>query len=772
MLTAKQAQAAEDRQMRMAGLQASLTQAGADEAATRDEELARLRKKESVTSAEMYNIYNPEGELVDVLDFSDTKGADFKTWTAYKAKNKGAKAEKVPSTSTAQPVYTNFTANNPYDNVVAGQQVRMTDDDRKRIEKLKNVTFSPGSTKFETFFKVNKDGSVETPIQVAEGLVPLNKANLEAKGWSMDRKQYDTAVTRLDAVAASAGEFKTKVLYRTVTGSDGKTVYERKEVAARTPTEIAAAMALVNAGGDVENGISNWSTDETGINAWYDQQKSIANLFRTREGEFTDISLDKDVVVNGVTFKAGIRSVDQNQLIAITNKFPNSVTRDFVSAKDTFLKTGFTPEGLNKLSVEDREYVQGLPRLTNAARDEKYLSKFGLTFQQFEELLPWQKEQKLGLEVPSVNYVNVVDPNDPAETIQTIDVSIPTNRQLVANLLEQGFVETKTFTVPVAEKTTGFVTQRNITVDGQQIGANTFVELNPTQVEKLSPDDIRRPLNGVPKTLLKNSGETQIVSYIGGNFYGPDGKAINLNSPAYQEALILGENNVFESAKLAQKQAVARQQRVAFDKQLYTNLYGSEALAAQTAAMQEKGLPVFEVNSNLAAEVIDIAEAIRIGTGPYAAIKTFFNKTAGFTPESWGWRDLFADEATARNWVDIANVSVRVALAASPRLAEGEQIRLGKGLMDGTTFLANPQTELAKAVALKKRLAMEFRQNLSILENSSNKTLRQKAEEQNYAIEMFNSLLGGVPINGFVDDKALKEANRRIGVAKKTILKD
>ena len=76
---------------------------------------------------------------------------------------------------------------------------------------------------------------------------------------------------------------------------------------------------------------------------------------------------------------------------------------------------------------------------------------------------------------------------------------------------------------------------------------------------------------------------------------------------------------------------------------------------------------------NVAASTIDIADQILKGTGPYAKLKTFANSVGAILPESFGWSDMFQDEATASNWVDILNISIRVALASSPRLAEAEQ---------------------------------------------------------------------------------------------------
>ena len=646
---------------------------------------------------------------------------------------------------------------------------------QKDKEKRQEIIWDRQQAELEKLAVLAFNRSNDAKISAVEKKVASDlQVALEEEARQIERERREAART-----------FKTQMLTRRYQAADGTVSYEQVEMPLGTAERTQAVFDLLEA--EAEVGYSKWGTDKAAVEAWREQQVSIANLFRQREGEFTEVKLTEPVKVNGRQYSAGIQQINKNDFMAIQKRYPKVLTKDYVSTRDIYQKTGFTPAELLELTEDQLKYVRGLPSFTDADRERAYIQKFGMGFEEFDALLPWQKEQKLGLAVPAVNYINLVNPNDSTD-IRTIDVSIPTNRAIVQELItKERFVETGQFSIPVTEKTTGFVTQRAITVEGTEVPANTFVELNPTQVAALSPDAIRRPLQGAPKTLLKDrkTGDTEIVTLIGGNFYDAAGKPINLASSEYADAVLLSDNGAYEEALTAKKRAAAVQQRDAFQRAMYRE-YFNVNLTNLTEAMiadREKGNPGVANSSfaelrggqgpismgNVAASTIDIADQILKGTGPYAKLKTFANSVGAILPENFGWSDMFQEEATASNWVDVLNISIRVALASSPRLAEAEQARLGRGLPDSQKFLANPRTELAKAVALRTRLNMEYEQNLNIIAEDPNSTLAKKAREQNHAIGMYNSLLGGIPLRGYVDDAEVNALNKKLGISTKKI---
>ena len=645
---------------------------------------------------------------------------------------------------------------------------------QKDKEKRQEIIWDRQQVELEKLAVLAFNRSNDAKISAVEQKVASDlQVALEEEARKIKQEQREAART-----------FEIQILTRRYQAADGTVFYEQVEMPLGTAERVTAAFDLIQA--DAEVGYSKWGTDPAAVEAWREQQVSIENLFRQREGEFTEVKLTEPVKVNGRQYSAGIQQINKNDFMAIQKRYPKVLTKDYVSTRDIYQKTGFTPAELLELTEDQLKYVRGLPSFTDADRERAYIQKFGMGFKEFDALLPWQKEQKLGLEVPAVNYINLANPKDDKD-IRTFDVSIPTNRAIVEELItKHNFVETGQFSTPVTEKTTGFVTQKAITVDGEEILANTFVELNPTQVAALSPDAIRRPLQGAPKTLLKDrsTGDTEIVRLIGGNFYDAAGKPINLASPEYANAALLSDNGAYEEALTAKKRATAMQQLDAFQRAMYKEYFNVNLTNLTEAMIADREKNPGVANSsfaelrggqgpismgNVAASTIDIADQILKGTGPYAKLKTFANSVGAILPENFGWSDMFQEEATASNWVDVLNISIRVALASSPRLAEAEQARLGRGLPDSQKFLANPRTELAKAVALRTRLNMEYEQNLNMIAEDPNSILAKKAREQNHAIGMYNSLLGGIPLRGYVDDAEVNALNEKLGISTKKI---
>ena len=112
---------------------------------------------------------------------------------------------------------------------------------------------------------------------------------------------------------------------------------------------------------------------------------------------------------------------------------------------------------------------------------------------------------------------------------------------------------------------------------------------------------------------------------------------------------------------------------------------------------------------------------------------------------------LAADEVEAGNFIDAVNVLGRVALANSPRFAEAEQQRLANLFPSTDFFLTNPENAVRKLAGLKRLMQQEYRNNLDALSRSSNASIRQQAEQQNYAIEGVLTMLETIPVS-FVSD--------------------
>ena len=108
----------------------------------------------------------------------------------------------------------------------------------------------------------------------------------------------------------------------------------------------------------------------------------------------------------------------------------------------------------------------------------------------------------------------------------------------------------------------------------------------------------------------------------------------------------------------------------------------------------------------------DLARDIRNGTG-------FFNKLkvlAGTGVSMFGG-NLWKNNIDANSAVRAISLSLRMAAANSPRLAEGEQVRLAKIMADADRWFTSGDIELSKARVLKRNIQEEYVYVLGQLKN-------------------------------------------------------
>ena len=177
---------------------------------------------------------------------------------------------------------------------------------------------------------------------------------------------------------------------------------------------------------------------------------------------------------------------------------------------------------------------------------------------------------------------------------------------------------------------------------------------------------------------------------------------------------------------------------------------------------RKDGSTFIEGSDRQAALVVNMVDKIMKGTGPYSNLKVAFNKAMSLTPDSWGWNQIFLKEVDAQNWITVLNVTGRVALSSSPRLAEAEQARLGALVPSTEEFFANPRAALAKTMVLKTKLKQELEANLDTLRSSSDKMIKREAKRQNASIKTFLALLQDVPEYGYISDEKVDELKERI----------
>jgi hypothetical protein len=264
--------------------------------------------------------------------------------------------------------------------------------------------------------------------------------------------------------------------------------------------------------------------------------------------------------------------------------------------------------------------------------------------------------------------------------------------------------------------------------------------------------------------MILKTGENIIVKKVGDKLYDKTGAEINLNTDAYEGAVLVSKDKAFAEAKIAGSMAAAKEQLRLMDQQegdneVYRVVSGESGLGmgAQDTILE------MPTNTATAERTFDALKAARDGVGFYPKIKQVLSESIGGVIPAF--EDFGATEVEAGNFIDALNVLGRVALASSPRFAEGEQQRLANLFPSTDRFLANPENAVRRLVGLKRLMQQEKKNNLKVLAVETDPTIRRQHKNQNYAIDGVLKLLEAIPNRGFVAEGAfrntLEEIQRR-----------
>lgn len=274
----------------------------------------------------------------------------------------------------------------------------------------------------------------------------------------------------------------------------------------------------------------------------------------------------------------------------------------------------------------------------------------------------------------------------------------------------------------------------------------------------------RTPLTGTFDNMILKTGENIIVKKVGETLYDTNGDVIDLSTDRYQGAVLTSRERAFTEAKLAGGMAAAAAELRIMQQEEGDNEVSSVISGGSGLGMGPQGTILgMETSPATASRTFDALKAARDGVGFYPKIKQVLSETVGGVIPAF--EDFGATEVEAGNFIDALNVLGRVALASSPRFAEGEQQRLANLFPSTDNFLANPANAVRRLVGLKRLMQQEKKNNLQILANETDTSIRRQAKNQNYAIDGVLKLLEAIPDRGFVDEGAfqstLEEINRR-----------
>ena len=263
----------------------------------------------------------------------------------------------------------------------------------------------------------------------------------------------------------------------------------------------------------------------------------------------------------------------------------------------------------------------------------------------------------------------------------------------------------------------------------------------------------RTPKTGTFENMILANGKSVIVKKVGSTLYDTTGEIIDLASDTYKDAVIVSKDTAFTASKTATKQARARAEidrldRAEGDDRLSGQLRGQDDVINQRVEALGGSL-----SPDIEAVSFDALRNARKGVGFYNKIKQSLSEFGGALVPAF--ENAFADEVEAGNFIDTVNVLGRVALANSPRYAEGEQTRLANLFPDTQRLLANPENAVRKLIGLKRVMRFEYRQNLNVLAESTDSVLIRQAEQSNYAIQSVLKMLETIPDRGVLDDASV-----------------
>ena len=379
------------------------------------------------------------------------------------------------------------------------------------------------------------------------------------------------------------------------------------------------------------------------------------------------------------------------ELAGLTSQFGLDVIEEYqtpTSDRDFFMKFGMDQASFNKLDEPTRQYLQGLPILTNV----DYFKKFGMSKQDFMLLSPLDKQRMIGY-APEYRFdkvdngktidiirTNIHDPDAKGISIFSDDIVGKPNLFRVTMMNDDGTMTPSVVDIstPEGKKTMALVNEMNSQQQGSAIMQKIGTESNQVSAF-LVPDS--KPGGGAALRMSFDGGQTYI---------GDDGKPRLL--PA--EVVPVGDTVAYEAYKREKVRADARKFLSANDTALEAGI-NADGSGFEAITTQDKKL------------VKDVLAEVRAGTGTWSSVFAGVNAVVGGTLAPETFSELFKETEEGRQFTKLVYVLGRSALASSPRFAVTDLEVTGQLFPNPDTFFANPVSEANKIVSLVEALNQE-----------------------------------------------------------------
>lgn len=450
------------------------------------------------------------------------------------------------------------------------------------------------------------------------------------------------------------------------------------------------------------------------------------------------------IYLNGRFYEQGTApflTQDQAAEIFDSNATALEDMSNIISEKDRFNKLGWTDEEMKSLTEEQRNFVRGLPTIT----DEDYFRKFGMTKDAFFALPKNQQAIQLGL-APQYEFREF----DDGETVKVQVYDKSTGTMVNENLYSADKKSTATpklMKVSYKDSKNKFI---ETVVDTNTREGQALIR-KANQMNALKPDSASMEYLGTEVRTTKGMYVRDVEGLDDGVYLSYDGgRTIVLENGDVR----VTPGNAFPVNDTITWQVHSDAKRIGQAKAALARLDEKFAARLQVPVLDKNGKETFDSNGQPIMKQINREDILAVknglqaaknGTGFWSNVFAAIDAVAGgvLAPETFA--DLFAETQESRQAVRLIRILGRSALATSPRFAVSELETVQELFPNEATFFANPESEAKKLVGLYTALEdEEYRLNNLLSTPGLDSAVASQSKQKIYEINRLKDILGPV----------------------------
>ena len=762
LLAAKQAQAAEDRQMRMAGLEGALGQSQADDASERAMALALAKVKPG--DAKYQRLVGQNGENLGTFNVGTPDGAarlDAAIKSNPDADLYNIGTEPADSrTSDLRIVVSKDGKEQTFDLNTAEGLKNFNKASKKDGAKVYNVGTAPTDTGFKTitiYDPANPTVAITKPTNTAKDRELVN--GLLAKGYTTDDKIAAAAISEEFTIKKEDREVQRDIAAEERDLATTIAAENRLKITTISKEERAVLTAIASEGRATERLIT--TEDRLLTTTLGSEERRLATLEAKearddlaaikRENRAIQAQIDAEVRKLETTIAQEDRAVDREKVVYGRNRADELAD--------------IAAQIASTIAQEER----ALGRTLNAEERDQTTFEVRRSIIQENDLERLATAQGLRdtSQINAEDRAAIVAQN---EFVRDQSAQIAKENRAVANRdtielreMDGELVRVDTLTgnteVIFGEPTIPDPSMAQVTLpNADGVPVTTVIDITSPQgkalIEKVNAANAAAPGSAsyqkVPTAsttvqgyLIYNEDKTVkgvYTSYDGKTYIDDDGNAQIITGGSHP----VNDTIAYDVAKNEKLVSGARAQLQALDSEIIS----------QMTTFDKDGNPI-ALNKTQQAEVRDAFAAARKGTGFWSKIYAGIDAVAGGIAPGL-FSDLFKDTTDARQFVKMVRVLGRSALASSPRFAMGD-LNAVQGLFpDEQALLRSPSTEAAKLNDIVFYLDEEKRRLLSKIASGDpmDSTMKSQVNQKLFEINRLETILGPVAMLGEASDNA------------------